>query len=141
MAETPKERIEVGASIVQIARNKPPVEPDDPAVAFVPTPVSLAQLTSASPANSGATKTSHPADGEPEQQTPMPTARSRPKPPSKPAAPFARNKSKSPDYARVNLQLHNDVVTRLFVIGRSRGKRYTTLIEEYILAGLERDKG
>ncbi|RFC64777.1 hypothetical protein [Mesorhizobium denitrificans] len=140
MGKVPKERIEVGTSIVQIARIKPPAEPDDPAVAFMPTPVSLAQLTSASPANSGTMKTRHPADGEPEQQPPLPVARSRPKP-STPAAPVARNKSKSPDYARVNLQLHNDVVTRLFIIGRSRGKRYTTLIEEYILAGLERDKG
>ena len=141
MGEGPKERTEVGANMVHIARTKPPVEPDDPAVAFVPTPVSLAQLTPASAASSGAMKTKDPADVEPEQQPRIPVARARPKPASTPAAPAVRNKSKSPDYARISLQLPNDVVTRLFIIGRSRGKRYTTLIEEYVLAGLERDKG
>lgn len=141
MGEGPKERTEVGANMVHIARTKPPVEPDDPAVAFVPTPVSLAQLTPTSSASSGAMRAAGLSDGEPEQRPRIPVARSRPKPTSTPAAQPVRNKSKSPDYARISLQLHNDVVTRLFIIGRSRGKRYTTLIEEYVLAGLERDKG
>jgi len=131
-----KERADVGARIARIARAKSPEESDDVPVAFTPPSVSLAQLTP----RSGAGKSIDTVNDDSEQPR-MPVARSRPKVTSTSEVPPVRNKSKSPDYARINLQLHNDVVTRLFILARSRGKRYTTLIEEYVMAGLERDKG
>ena len=131
-----KERAEVGARIARIARAKSPVEPDDAPVAFTPPSVSLAQLTPKAD-----TRKSIDTSDESTEQSGTPVSQARPKPSSTPTAPQTRNKSKSPDYARINLQLHNDVVTRLFILARSRGKRYTTLIEEYVMAGLDRDKG
>lgn len=131
-----KERVEVGAGIARIAREKSLEGPDDAPVAFTPPSVSLAQLTPKAD-----TRKSIDTKDEGTEQPRTPVSRSGPKPPSTPTAPRTRNKSKSPDYARINLQLHNDVVTRLFILARSRNMRYTTLIEEYVMAGLDRYKG
>ena len=147
MAKEPKERIQVGGNLAAIARTRKiePVDPTDPALSFMPPLTSVVELT---PADITQTTASSPAQGDAPQSPPKPVRtrvearRSTPRSPKKSTpAPARINKAVSPEYTRVALQLHKDVMTRLFTIALSQNKRYTTLIEDYIMAGLERHKG
>jgi hypothetical protein len=158
MAKEPRERIQVGGNLAVIARARKiePVEPTDPALSFMPplasvvelTPADITQTTASSPAQGDAPQSSpNPETPKPAKEslpirTPVEARRSTPRSPKKSTpTPERINKAMSPEYTRVALQLHKDVMTRLFAIALSQNKRYTTLIEDYIMAGLERHKG
>ena len=160
MAASPKDRVVVAGNLAAIARtrNIEPVDPDDPAMAFMPPLASVEELSSsgASPmpeAGTGAPK----AEIPPSSTVEFPTTSSSSKPPSRRSAPAQKrsapsqarpqetasqsarlNKAESADYTRVTLRLRNDVITRLVAHGLSRSKRYTTVIEDFIMAGLGR---
>lgn len=165
MAAQPKNRVQVAGNLAVIARTRKmdPVDPADPAIAFKPPTVSVEELMASAsskppreaeaptaPTELKSVDASDPSmkgrEGKPEPERPGPEVptgdRSAPPyPQKKPVAAQARiNRTTSPDYSRVALQLHNDVVTKLFAISRSQGKRYTALMEEYIMAGLARHK-
>lgn len=161
MATSPKDRIVVAGNLAAIARtrNIEPVDPDDPAMAFMPPLASVEELSSsgAAPMPEADTGTSE-IDVPPSSKVEFPTTSSslseplpRRGPPaqkrraSSPARPqqtasqSARvNKAESADYTRVTLRLRNDVITRLVAHGLPRSKRYTTVIEDFIMAGLNR---
>jgi hypothetical protein len=158
MVKEPKERVQVGGNLAVIARTRKtaPVDPTDPALSFMPplasvddlTPAGLTQTTESSPGQGDAPQ-SPPKPETPKSAkdslpvgTPVEARRSTPRSPKESTPATARiNKTVSPEYTRVALQLHKDVVTRLFAIALSQNKRYTALIEDYIMAGLERHKG
>ncbi|WP_315928423.1 hypothetical protein [Mesorhizobium sp. SP-1A] len=150
----------MAGNLAAIARthNIEPVDPDDPAMAFMPPLASVEELSSsgAAPmpeADAGTPKIDNPPLGKVEFPTTSsslsePLSR-RGEPAQKRRASPARlqetasqsvrlNKAESADYTRVTLRLHNDVITRLVAHGLSRSKRYTTVIEDFIMAGLDR---
>jgi hypothetical protein len=161
MATSPKDRVVVAGNLAAIARthNIEPVDPDDPAMAFMPPLASVEELSSsgAAPmpkADAGTPKFDNPPPGkvefpttssslsEPLSRRGAPAQKRRASSPARPqptASQSARfNKAESADYTRVTLRLRNDVITRLVAHGLSRSKRYTTVIEDFIMAGLDR---
>lgn len=151
----------VAGNLAAIARtrNIEPVEPGDPAMAFMPPLASVEELSSsgAAPmpeADAGtseidvlpSSKVEFPlassALTEPRSRRGAPAQKRRASSPARPqetASQSARvNKAASADYTRVTLRLRNDVITRLVAHGLSRSKRYTTVIEDFIMAGLDR---
>ncbi len=160
MATSAKDRVVVAGNLAAIARtrNIEPVDPDDPAMAFMPPLASVEELSSsgAAPMPEADTGTSE-IDVPPSSKVEFPTTsslsethsrrgapaqkRRAPSParPQETASQSARlNKAESADYTRVTLRLRNDVITRLVAYGLSRSKRYTTVIEDFIMAGLDR---
>ena len=161
MATSPKDRIVVAGNLAAIAqtRNIEPVDPDDPAMAFMPPLASVEELSSSGStptreADTGTPKIDNPPSSKVEFAT---TSLSLPDPLSRRGAPAQKrgapprarpretasqssrlNKAASADYTRVTLRLRNDVITRLVSHGLSRSKRYTTVIEDFIMAGLDR---
>lgn len=150
MAKEPKERVQVEGNLAAIARTRKiePVDPTDPALSFMPPLASVDELTP-----TDITKTEAPQSPT-DPETPKPVKEdvsARPPVDPRPSAPRSQkkstpapthvNKAESGDYTRVTLRLHNDVITRLVALGLSQKKRYTTLIEDYIMAGLDRHKG
>ena len=161
MAASPKDRVVVAGNLAAIARtrNIEPVDPDDPAMAFMPPLASVEELSS-----SGAAPMPEADTGTPKIDIPPPskvevptTSSSLSEPPSRRGAPAQKrrapsparpqetasqsarlNKAASADYTRVTLRLRNDVITRLVAHGLSRSKRYTAVIEDFIMAGLGR---
>ena len=161
MATSPKNRVVVAGNLAAIARtrNIEPVGPDDPAMAFMPPLTSVEELSSSgvapvADADTGVPKTDIPAGSKVEFPTMSPSlsepisgrgapAQKRnvrsPARTQETASQSARvNKAESADYTRVTLRLRNDVITRLVAHGLSRSKRYTTVIEDFIMAGLDR---
>jgi hypothetical protein len=162
MSASPKSRVEVAGNLAAIARTRKiePVAPDDPAMAFMPPLASLEELSSSGEAPTPETAASSKGDTSPATKDASPTET----PPSEPhskrgeqprqrdrahsltrsqdttSQPARVNKAASTDYTRVTLRLRNDVVTRLVAYGLPRNKRYTTVIEDFILTGLERQK-
>jgi hypothetical protein len=154
MAVSPKSRVLVAGNLAAIARTRKiePVDPDDPAMAFMPPLASVEELSSPRAvsmpeADNGAPK----IDPAPPTKVEVPTASSpggraqkrnngrSHVPPQETTSQSARiNKAESADYTRVTLRLRNDVITRLVAHGLSRSKRYTTVIEDFIMAGLDR---
>ncbi len=154
MASSPKSRVQVVGNLAVIARTRQiePVDPDDPAMTFMPPLASVEELSSSGPASMPETD-----NGSPKIDAPPPTTvevstalstggqaqkrnngRSSVRPQGAPSQ-FARvNKAESADYTRVTLRLRNDVITRLVAHGLSQSKRYTTVIEDFIMAGLDR---
>lgn len=161
MVTSPKDRVVVAGNLAAIARtrNIEPVTPDDPAMAFMPPLASVEDLSSPgsaprpeTAAASSKVATSPAAEGVLPTETPpsephstpdaQPRRRDRTLSPARSretALQSARlNKAESADYTRVTLRLRNDVITRLVALGLSRSKRYTTVIEDFIMAGLDR---
>jgi hypothetical protein len=161
MATSPKNRVVVAGNLAAIARTRKiePVDADDPAMAFMPPLTSVEELSSSGAVPMPEADTSTPkTDIQPPTQVGFPSAspllsepRSRrgaqaqmrngrsPARPQETASQSARvNKAESADYTRVTLTLRNDVITRLVAHGLSRSKRYTTVIEDFIMAGLDR---
>jgi hypothetical protein len=154
MTSSPRSRVQVTGNLAAIARTRKiePVDPDDPAMAFMPPLASVEELSSSGPA-----PTPEAYIGTPKIETPpatkveVPTASSRGGQaqerdngrssgrPQEATSQSARvNKATSADYTRVTLRLRNDVITRLVAHGLSQSKRYTTVIEDFIMAGLDR---
>ncbi|MCX8571157.1 hypothetical protein [Aminobacter sp. MET-1] len=163
MAKAPKERVQVGGNLAELAkgfRKAEPVDPSDPALTFIPPLASVDELTSSNVETSNPAIADQPS-AEPEAKVDAPAPASSPEP-TRPSAPATRapasertaprpqkkvtpeariNRAVSPEYTRVALQLHNDVMSQLFTIALKQNKRYTAVIEDYIMAGLERHKG
>ena len=159
---SPKDRVVVAGNLAAIARthNIEPVYPGDPAMAFMPPLASVEELSSSGAAPMPEADTSTPKiDNPPPSKAEFPSASSAlaeplsrrgaqagkrnkarsPVRPQETASQSARvNKAESADYTRVTLRLRNDVITRLVAHGLSRSKRYTTVIEDFIMAGLDR---
>jgi hypothetical protein len=161
MATSPRNRVVVAGNLAAIARtrNIEPVDPEDPAMAFMPPLASVEELSSsgAAPmpeADTGTQKIDNPPPSKVEfsnrssslseslssRGTPAQKRRGpSPARPQEEASQSARlNKAESADYTRVTLRLRNDVITRLVAHGLSQIKRYTTVIEDFIMAGLDR---
>lgn len=165
MAKAPKERVQVGGNLAELGkgfRKAEPVDPSDPALTFIPPLASVDELTSSNVETSKPAIADQPS-AEPEAKVVAPAPASSPEP-TQPSAPTRRtpaaservaprpqkkvtteaariNRAISPEYTRVALQLHNDVMSQLFSIALKQNKRYTAVIEDYIMAGLERHKG
>lgn len=164
MATSPKDRVLVTGNLAVIARTRKiePVDPDDPAIAFMPPLASVEELSSSGTAPTPESNVGCPKiDIAPPTKVEFPAASS---PPPEPLAiretraqkrdnahspirsqqttsqPARVNKAESADYTRVTLRLRNDVITRLVAHGLSRSKRYTTVIEDFIMAGLDGHK-
>lgn len=154
MASSPKSRVQVTGNLAAIARTRKiePVDPDDPAMAFMPPLASVEELSPLRPApmpesDIGTPKIDTPPPTKVEVSTASsPGGRAQKRnngrshvPPRETTSQSARvNKAESADYTRVTLRLRNDVITRLVSHGLSRSKRYTTVIEDFIMAGLDR---
>lgn len=161
MATSPKNRVVVSGNLAAIARtrNIEPVDPDDPAMAFMPPLASVEELSSSGTGPMAEADTSTPkTDIPPGSEVQFPTtssslsepisrrrvpaqkrsARSMAQPQVTASQSARVNKAASADYTRVTLRLRNDVITRLVAHGLSRSKRYTTVIEDFIMAGLDR---
>jgi hypothetical protein len=161
MGTSPKDRVVVAGNLAAIARtrNIEPVAPDDPAMAFMPPLASVEELSSSgiTPTPETVTGTSGASASPPTKvasstetplSEPLSTSVAQPRRREKAHSParsrettsqYARvNKAESADYTRVTLRLRNDVITRLVAHGLSQSKRYTTVIEDFIMAGLDR---
>lgn len=163
MTTSPKSRIQVTGNLAAIARTRKmePVASDDPAIAFMPPLASVEELSSSgaaprSESDGGvpkvdvrpSAKVKFPAASPPAE--PLPTRGAQAQQRNDARRPSRRqettsqrapvNKAESADYTRVTLRLPNEVITRLVTHGLSRNKRYTTVIEDFIMAGLDRHK-